>query len=188
MIDVAATVLSIAALNHAQVASSPRDENVTSLRAMLALTAALLCVALPALLLVWFLTQPTVDLDRSIALFVATIGCAALGLVTSMGLARAFPRHRDALSAAAQPVLLDSALLGALLAATSVDGEMATLALATFASIAGLGIASLMMDAIRDRLRGADVPVAFRGLPVELVTLALISLAMLGLTGLGSRA
>lgn len=52
---------------------------------------------------------------------------------------------------------------------------------------AGFGLALLLFTALRERLALADVPAAFRGTPVALVTAGLMALAFMGFAGLGSR-
>jgi len=52
---------------------------------------------------------------------------------------------------------------------------------------AGFGLALLLFTALRERLDTADVPAAFRGAPVALVTAGLMALAFMGFTGLGAR-
>jgi electron transport complex protein RnfA len=52
---------------------------------------------------------------------------------------------------------------------------------------AGFGIALLLFTALRERLALADVPAAFRGTPVALVTAGLMALAFMGFAGLGTR-
>jgi electron transport complex protein RnfA len=52
---------------------------------------------------------------------------------------------------------------------------------------AGFGIALLLFTTLRERLDTADVPAAFRGAPVALVTAGLMALAFMGFAGLGAR-
>jgi electron transport complex protein RnfA len=52
---------------------------------------------------------------------------------------------------------------------------------------AGFGLALLLFAAIRERMDGADVPQAFRGAPIALVTAGLMALAFMGFAGLGAR-
>jgi electron transport complex protein RnfA len=52
---------------------------------------------------------------------------------------------------------------------------------------AGFGLALLLFTGLRERLATADVPAAFRGAPVALVTAGLMALAFMGFAGLGSR-
>jgi electron transport complex protein RnfA len=48
-------------------------------------------------------------------------------------------------------------------------------------------MALLAFAALRERLETADVPEAFRGAPLALVTAGLMALAFMGFGGLGSR-
>ena len=52
---------------------------------------------------------------------------------------------------------------------------------------AGFGLALLLFTALRERLDMADVPAAFRGAPVALMTAGLMALAFMGFAGLGAR-
>ena len=52
---------------------------------------------------------------------------------------------------------------------------------------AGFGLALLLFTTLRERLDTADVPQAFRGAPVALVTAGLMALAFMGFAGLGAR-
>ncbi len=52
---------------------------------------------------------------------------------------------------------------------------------------AGFGLALLLFTALRERLDASDVPAAFRGAPVALVTAGLMALAFMGFAGLGAR-
>jgi len=51
-------------------------------------------------------------------------------------------------------------------------------------SALGFSFVLLLMTAVFERLEVADVPVPFRGLPIILITLALISMAFMGFSGL----
>jgi electron transport complex protein RnfA len=52
---------------------------------------------------------------------------------------------------------------------------------------AGFGLALLLFTALRESLALADVPAAFRGTPIALVTAGLMALAFMGFAGLGTR-
>jgi Na+-translocating ferredoxin:NAD+ oxidoreductase subunit A len=52
---------------------------------------------------------------------------------------------------------------------------------------AGFGLALLLFTALRERLETADVPAAFRGAPIALLTAGLMALAFMGFAGLGAR-
>jgi electron transport complex protein RnfA len=51
----------------------------------------------------------------------------------------------------------------------------------------GFGLALLLFSALRERLDASDVPTAFRGAPIALVTAGLMALAFMGFSGLGAR-
>jgi electron transport complex protein RnfA len=52
---------------------------------------------------------------------------------------------------------------------------------------AGFGLALLLFTTLRERLATADVPDAFRGTPIALVTAGLMALAFMGFAGLGAH-
>ncbi len=52
---------------------------------------------------------------------------------------------------------------------------------------AGFGLALLSFAALRERIDSGDVPAAFRGAPIALVTAGLMALAFMGFSGLGAR-
>jgi electron transport complex protein RnfA len=52
---------------------------------------------------------------------------------------------------------------------------------------AGFGAALLAFAGLRERLEGADLPAAFRGAPIALVTAGIMALAFMGFTGLAGR-
>ena len=52
---------------------------------------------------------------------------------------------------------------------------------------AGFILATVMLAALQDRLADLDAPEPFRGLPLLLLTLAILSMAFMGFTGLGNR-
>lgn len=81
-------------------------------------------------------------------------------------------------------LLVNCSIVGAaLLSIREPHGLIGSLAFG-LGSGAGLGLVMLMLAAAQDRLEGADVPAPFRGTPVLLLTLALLSLAFMGFTGL----
>ena len=51
----------------------------------------------------------------------------------------------------------------------------------------GFGLVLVLFSAMRERLDGADVPEAFRGTPIALVTAGLMALAFLGFSGMDAR-
>jgi electron transport complex protein RnfA len=55
------------------------------------------------------------------------------------------------------------------------------------AAAAGFGAALLLFAGLRERMESADVPAAFRGTPIALVTAGLMALAFMGFVGLGGQ-
>ena len=55
------------------------------------------------------------------------------------------------------------------------------------AAAAGFGLALLAFAGLRERLEYADLPAAFRGAPIALVTAGLMALAFMGFGGLAGR-
>jgi electron transport complex protein RnfA len=52
---------------------------------------------------------------------------------------------------------------------------------------AGFGLALLLFAALRERIDSGEVPRAFQGAPIALVTAGLMALAFMGFSGLGAR-
>jgi electron transport complex protein RnfA len=52
---------------------------------------------------------------------------------------------------------------------------------------AGFGAALIAFAGLRERLESADLPAAFRGAPIALVTAGLMALAFMGFAGIGTR-
>jgi len=55
------------------------------------------------------------------------------------------------------------------------------------AAAAGFGLALLLFAGLRERMDTTDVPAAFRGTPIALVTAGLMALAFMGFSGLVGR-
>jgi electron transport complex protein RnfA len=55
------------------------------------------------------------------------------------------------------------------------------------AAAAGFGLALLAFAGLRERMESADLPAAFRGTPIALVSAGLMALAFMGFGGLGGR-
>lgn len=53
-----------------------------------------------------------------------------------------------------------------------------------FGSAVGFSLILILFGAMRERLEGADIPAAFRGTPIALMTAGLMSLAFMGFSGL----
>ncbi|HMM55705.1 MAG TPA: Rnf-Nqr domain containing protein, partial [Candidatus Desulfobacillus sp.] len=53
-----------------------------------------------------------------------------------------------------------------------------------FGSAVGFSLALVLFGGLRERLEGADVPVAFRGNAIAMITAGLMSIAFMGFAGL----
>lgn len=78
------------------------------------------------------------------------------------------------------------AVLGVALLNVQEQHDVLESALYGFGAAAGFGIVLVAFAAMRERLAQADVPVAFRGAPIALVTAGLMALAFMGFGGLAN--
>lgn len=80
---------------------------------------------------------------------------------------------------------INSTVLGVIL----LDQQLAYGLLKSFAyslgCAAGFSLVLLILTAATERLEVSDIPIPFRGIPVLLITLALISMAFMGFNGMG---
>lgn len=82
-------------------------------------------------------------------------------------------------------LLVNTALLGvALLNVQQNHGLIASLFFGTGSAL-GFAIVVLIFSALRERIEVADVPVAFQGASILLITLGILSMAFMGFTGIG---
>ena len=80
---------------------------------------------------------------------------------------------------------INPAIVGATLVHyQSVQGVFSSLCLG-IGTGAGFGLLLLIFTQLRERIQLAEVPSAFRELPILFITLAIISMAFTGLTGIG---
>lgn len=78
------------------------------------------------------------------------------------------------------------AVLGVALLNVQEHHDLLRSALYGFGAAAGFGAVLVMFAATRERLAYADVPAAFRGAPIGLVTAGLMALAFMGFSGLAN--
>jgi len=112
---------------------------------------------------------------------------AALVQLTEMLVRATSPLLHELLGVFLPLITTNCAVLG--VALINLDRQHGLLESLVFgaAAGAGFGIALLAFAAIRERLDTADVPEAFRGAPLALVTAGLMALAFMGFGGLGAR-
>ncbi len=81
-------------------------------------------------------------------------------------------------------ITTNCAVLGVALLNVQADHNFVESALYGFGAAAGFSLVLVMFAAMRERIEVADVPVAFRGPAIALVTAGLMSLAFIGFSGL----
>ncbi len=81
-------------------------------------------------------------------------------------------------------ITTNCAVLGVALLNVQTDHNFIESALYGFGAAIGFSLVLVMFAAMRERIEVADVPVAFRGPAIALVTAGLMSLAFIGFTGL----
>ena len=79
---------------------------------------------------------------------------------------------------------INSAVLGTMLLNQEFSNTFLTSLAFGMGTALGFSLVLLLMTAALERLEVADVPAPFKGLPITLITLALISMAFMGFSGL----
>lgn len=110
----------------------------------------------------------------------------ALVLLTAAVIRRWRPALHSRLELYLPLVLLNGTLLGVVLLDIENEQDFTGSVLFGLGTAAGYGLVLLMLSAIRERIEAADVPLPFRGIPILLITLGLMSMAFLGFNGMGN--
>jgi Na+-transporting NADH:ubiquinone oxidoreductase subunit E len=125
------------------------------------------------------------SLDLTFLRFVVFIGViAAFVQVLELVLNRYFPRLHAALGIYLPLLTVNCAILGGSLFMVQRNYGFAESVAYGFGSGTGWGLAIVLFATIRERLREADVPAGFRGLPLAFVVTGLLALGFVGLRGL----
>ena len=112
---------------------------------------------------------------------------AAVVQVTEMLVRASSPLLHELLGVFLPLITTNCAVLGvALLNLERQHGFVESLVFGA-AAAAGFGLALLAFAGLRERLETADVPAAFRGTPLALITAGLMALAFMGFSGLVGR-
>lgn len=112
---------------------------------------------------------------------------AAVVQVTEMVVRASSPLLHELLGVFLPLITTNCAVLGvALLNLERHHGLVESLVFGA-AAAAGFGLALLAFAGLRERLEAADVPAAFRGTPLALITAGLMALAFMGFGGLVGR-
>ena len=83
-------------------------------------------------------------------------------------------------------ITTNCAVLGVALLAVGSDLTLAGTIVFSAGAAAGFSLVMVLFGAIRERLEAADVPAAFKGAPIALITAGIMSLGFLGFVGLDS--
>lgn len=81
-------------------------------------------------------------------------------------------------------ITTNCAVLGVALLAVGRELSLLQTIVFSMGAAAGFTLVMVLFGAIRERLEGADVPTAFRGAPIALITAGIMSLGFLGFGGL----
>jgi electron transport complex protein RnfA len=131
----------------------------------------------------WLLLPLGLEFLRVIV-FIVVI--AALVQLTEVFLRNTSPVMHNALGIYLPLITTNCAVLGvALLAINHSLSLLGTVAYAIGAAV-GFTLVLVVFAAMRERLAHANVPAAFRGAPITLISAGILSLAFLGFAGLGN--
>jgi electron transport complex protein RnfA len=81
-------------------------------------------------------------------------------------------------------ITTNCAVLGVALLNVQAQRSLAESVLYGFGASVGFGVVLVLFSAMRERLETADVPAAWRGAPIALLTAGLMSLALMGFSGI----
>ena len=108
---------------------------------------------------------------------------AGLVQLVELVLKHALPALHTALSLYLPLITTNCAVLGVvLLNSDSGAGYLESVLFAFFAAV-GFTLAITLFVSVRERLEHSDIPAAFEGFPIALITAALISMAFMGFSG-----
>ena len=109
---------------------------------------------------------------------------AAIVQVTELVIQKTSPVLHQVLGIYLPLITTNCAVLGVPLLNVALHHDLLESLLFGFGSSVGFSLALVLFAGIRERLDGADVPVAFRGTAIAMVTAGIMSLAFMGFAGL----
>jgi electron transport complex protein RnfA len=109
---------------------------------------------------------------------------AAVVQFTEIVMNRQSPRLYRVLGLYLPLITTNCAVLGVALLNVQARHSLFQAVLYGFGAALGFGLVLILFSAMRERLETADVPAAWRGTPIALVTAGLMSLAFMGFSGL----
>ena len=111
---------------------------------------------------------------------------AALVQMVEIVLKKVSPSLYQALGIFLPLITTNCAVLGVALSVVQKDMPLGQATDYAFATSIGWGLAMILFAGLREQLAGNDVPKAFKGLPIALITAGIMALAFLGFTGIGN--
>ncbi|MBP5571345.1 MAG: electron transport complex subunit RsxA [Bacteroidales bacterium] len=111
---------------------------------------------------------------------------AALVQMVEIVLKKVSPSLYQALGIFLPLITTNCAVLGVALSVVQKDMPLGQATVYAFATAIGWGLAMILFAGLREQLAGNDVPKAFKGLPIALITAGIMALAFLGFTGIGN--
>lgn len=109
---------------------------------------------------------------------------AALVQFVEMFLQKAVPALYQALGIYLPLITTNCAVLGVALLNVEAGYTFIESIVNGFASAVGFSLALLLFSTIRERLEFSDIPKAFEGFPIALITAALLAISFMGFSGL----
>jgi electron transport complex protein RnfA len=109
---------------------------------------------------------------------------AAIVQITELVIHKTSPVLQQVLGIYLPLITTNCAVLGIPLLSASLDYGLLESLLFGFGSAVGFTFALILFAGIRERLEGADIPPAFRGVPIAMMTTGFMSLAFMGFAGL----
>ena len=109
---------------------------------------------------------------------------AALVQMVEIVLKKISPSLYSALGIFLPLITTNCAVLGVALTVVTKDFNLGEAAWYAFSTSLGFGLAMVLFAGIREQLALNDVPKAFKGIPIALVTASLLAMAFMGFSGL----
>ncbi|MFC3193155.1 electron transport complex subunit RsxA [Marinicella sediminis] len=106
--------------------------------------------------------------------------------ITEMILHKSSPLLYQVLGLFLPLITTNCAVLGVALLNVQQQNSLVESAVFGFGAAFGFGLVLVLFSAIRERLEMAQVPAAFRGLPIALMTAGIMALAFMGFAGMAS--
>ncbi len=129
----------------------------------------------------WLLIPNGLQYLRTLS-FIVTI--AAIVQLTELIIQKTSPLLHQVLGIYLPLITTNCAVLGVPLLNVGLEHDFISSLLFGFGSALGFSLALLLFAGLRERLEAADVPVAFRGTAIAMITAGLMSLAFMGFAGL----